>query len=349
MSAFDLDVRGRELLDNEARRNPFTPDKLGPGFFEGIPQSIPMGIMRGGAYAADAMQTFGRFFDPPMSQERRDATDALAQDIRSSSVDYWTPAPGEVGTAGRVLGGLAELPLPLMAAGGNPSLLIGSEVNRVGKDLVDAGVDARTAVAVGVAQGGATAIGFKLPFLGRTLATRVASGTVGNLVTNAGTTAAQRQLLLGGGYDEIAQAYDPLDVEARAVDLLTGVAFGALAHVQMRNADRAAVIAAQNAKHFQQDTAPGTPADTVSNSLHQTALAHSIQQALRGEPVSVPDVSRATFTPRPASPAAAARPEVAEEVLGPVYDVRLTDPIVRDALAGMAEQTGQASDRKSVV
>lgn len=291
---FALDLDGQSALKREAALNPLDLSQADPGWFGGITKSTGMGTMRGGAEAADAMQTFGRFFDPPGAD--REAADELAADIHHTSVDYWTPGPAETGKVGQVLGGLSEIVLPLMVGGGNPSLLIGTETNKVGKQLVDQGVDADAATEVAMMQGAATAIGFKLPFLGSTLTRRIASGAGGNLLVNAGASGLQQQVLQAAGEEEAALQFDPGNLEARAIDVLTGIAFGGLAHLQMRPSDRAAVAAANNAKHFQHDTAPGAPLDVNSSVAHQKAMDQATEQLLRGEPVTPPvELADATF------------------------------------------------------
>lgn len=285
MSAiFDLDTDGQGALAEQAKERGISIDQVQSGFFHAIPKAIGMGIMLGGAEAADTIQTFGRFFDEPGLDQQ--PTDDLAADIHHSSVDYWTPGANEVGTAGKILGGFSEIVLPLMATGGNPSLLIGSAVNKTGKQLVDQGVDASAATKAALVQGAATAAGFRIPFLGNSLLTRMASGAVGNLAVNAGSSAATQQILKRSGYNEQAQQFDPMDLESRAIDVLSGLAFGGLAHLATPSL-RDSVATVANAKHFQQDTAPGIPADITSSIAHQDALEAAIRDTLQGKPVDL--------------------------------------------------------------
>jgi hypothetical protein len=291
---FTLDTEGQKALATEAAMNPLDLSQVNAGFFKGTGKGIGLGFMRGGAETADTVQTLGRFFDEPGTDQQ--ATDELAADIHHDSVDYWTPRPAEVGKAGQVLGGLSEIALPLMAGGGNPSLLVATETNKTGKQLVDQGVDAKTAGEIAALQGVATYAGFKLPFLGNSLTTRMASGAFGNLVLNGGVTAAEQQILKANGQDQVAEQFNPFDLEARTVDVLTGLAFGGIAHLQMRPSDRAAIATANNAKHFQHDTAPGVPADLESSIAHQRAMEQATEQLLRGDPVSVaPEIADASF------------------------------------------------------
>ncbi len=304
MSAFELDEQGQSEVEEWARAHQFDETKHdAPGFLDGALDSIGAGIMRGGAKAADFLMTFGK--QPAMS-EQQERTNELADQLQDeqvkSAVDYWTPNANEVGKAGQVLGGFSEMVLPLMAAAGDPLVLIGSNTLAAGKEQIDAGVDAGTAGVNAAITGASTYAGFKMPFLGNTLATKMASGAIGNTAVNAATTAAQREILKAGGYDDLAAQYDPLDVEARTIDLLTGIAFGAVDHVAGRSllpSEVGAIAAASNAKHFQFDTAPGRPENVRDSVAHQDAMEASTEQLIRGEPVAVPpEVTRAEFVPR---------------------------------------------------
>jgi hypothetical protein len=312
MSVFDIDEAGQERVDEWASSNLLTDEVPGPpGILKGAISGAFEGVMRGGARAAQAIgilaspfiradleQRLGRS-DPDLMDPYFEAVDATA----TNAVDYWTPNANEVGKVGQVLGGFGEIALPLMAGAGNPSLLIAAQTTGPAVDLVNQGVDAQTATLAGIAQGAGTAIGFKMPFLGKTLATKIASGALGNTAVNASMTAAQRELLLAGGYEDLAKNYDPLDVESRAIDLLTGVAFGGIDYLATRPlkpSEVAAVATANNAKHYQFDTAPGRPVNVRDSVAHQEAMEASMEQVLAGEPVAVsPEVTQADFIPRP--------------------------------------------------
>lgn len=318
---FELDQDGYEQQIADARLSSFDAnEELDAGAAEGIFSGLGQGIMRGGAKASDFLATVGKFlgstpdaggeFGQQLKEEREQAADELQDEIRKTSIDYWTPSSREVGVIGRTLGGFGEIALPLIASGGNPSLLIGTQGIEGAKDVVDQGVDAQTAVASGTVDALATAVGFKLPFLGKTLAGKMATGAGGNVLVGAGATELQRELFEGRGYEELAKNYDPLDMQSRAIDALSGLAFGALDWASVRSSDRAAAAAANNAKHYQQDTAPGIPQDHGAIAAHTTAMEQAFDQMMRGEPVSVePAVRSANFAERPARVA-----EVPEEL-----------------------------------
>lgn len=290
----ELDSAGFEQRNTEELRNRSEPVETGPGFFEGAIKGPAMGLMRGFVNLNDLLLTGVNSVTPTSDEDLNQQ-----QQLRESATDFWTPNARTVGTAGRVLGGVAEGLAPLAVPFAGPALTVGSNTLAAGKRLVDAGVDSPTAGGMAALEGAATAVGLKLPILGGTLAQRLAAGAAGNLALGAGSTAAEHALLDSRGYEELAQNYDPLDGEARAVDVLSGLVFGGLHHLTVPS-ERDAVATVNNAKHFQKDTAPGIPAEPAANTAHQNAMSDATEQLMAGEPVNVrEDVTRATFTPRP--------------------------------------------------
>lgn len=295
MSIFELDPLGQRTVAQDAQANGVVINDLPPSFLEGVGSGVAQGVMRGGARAGQFLGMAAAapvvLFDKAAGTDYADSIFSALDNSVNSAVDYWTPDPHQLGTAGRILGGLSEIALPLAAGGGNPSLLIGSQEMGTATDLVRQGADAGAAVAAGITQGAATAIGFKIPFLGKTFLSRAASGAVGNLATNAGAAAITNTLLTATGSEDLAQQYNPFDVESRLVDVLTGIAFGGIAHIGARVSTRDAAIAASNAKHFQQDTAPGIPADPLASVAHQSAMEAAMKDLLEGNPVEVGDTN----------------------------------------------------------
>lgn len=308
------------------------PEEEGPGFFEGALTGLDRGVARGGVRVGQVIGLAGSIpaiieqsiFDNGVADRYFEGLDENV----NSALDYWTPDPRTTGTVGRTLGGLGEMAIPLMVTGGNPSMLIATAELGTAMDLSRQGVDAPTAVAAGVTQGVATALGVKTPILGKTLAQRVFTGAVGNTAVNMGATFAEQKLLEGRGYEDLAKNYDPLDVEGRTVDLLMGAAFGAIHHAgapRFTPSERAAIMTAANARHFQIDTAPGRPMDPAAAAAHQRAMEASLESLMTGEPVVVPEeVSRANFEARPAPDAI--DPAVMRDAIGEIADPVLDAP-----------------------
>jgi hypothetical protein len=290
----ELDQSGFEQRNADDLRQQSAPAQEGPGFFRGILKGPATGLMRGLANLNDALLT-GTDLVVPMTDEERGQQERL----RHSLTDFFTPDARTVGTAGRVLGGVAESVAPLLIPEVGVPLMVGSNTLAAGKRAVDQGVDATTAGSMAAIEGAASAAGVKVPILGNTLVQRLATGAAGNLALGAGSTEAQHVLLNSRGYEDLAKNYDPLDGEARAVDLLSGLVFGGLHHVTLPS-EKAAVATLNNAKHFDKDTAPGVPTDPEASAAHQRAMETATEQLVRGEPVNVPDnVTRASFEPRP--------------------------------------------------
>jgi hypothetical protein len=315
MSVFDLDQKGQQALADDARLNPLDASQITPTNFTGIGKGIGMGVMRGGARVGQFVGMAGAVV--PMAIDKitegdnfsgKSLTDRYFEALDETvnrAVDYWTPNHAEVGKAGQVLGGLSEIILPLMAGGGNPTMLIGSQQMGTATDLVRHGVDADTAAKVGLLQGGATAIGFRLPAaFGSNLWQRLATGSGVNLAVGIPQRGAASMLLNDAGRPDLADAYGNT-AESLALDVLTGLAFGGIAHAtapKLKPSEVDAVLTASNAKHFQQDTAPGIPADAKASSAHQSALEQAIEQLVRGERVSVPDSILTAEFVRPVPP-----------------------------------------------
>ncbi len=310
-TVFELDEAGWDQRIADARLQ--QPAQADPDFTDNLFSGVGNGLMRGLASVGRGVAVAASV--PMVLAEKSLGTEGILTDkyfsavdeYANDAVDFWTPDQRTVGTAGRVLGGLAEIVGPLAATGGNPSLLIASQQLGTATDLTRQGVDPTTANIVGTAQGAATAVGFKIPIIGKTLGQRVMSSAVGNVGVSMATTFAQRMALEKSGYDELAEQYDPLDAEGRTVDLLIGAAFGFIPqgssgpHVQP--SARNAILAGANARHFQVDTAPGRPLDAAASVAHQQAMETALKQLLDGDPVNVPpEVLEANFEPRNQQP-----------------------------------------------
>lgn len=326
MSVFEIDEQGGKALSQRVADNPLDLSKVTPGMFSGFFSAAGGGIMQGGSRtfttaalalspAVGGRDDYLNSFRSPDTQQlvrslgMKPDTSApttagqdwyfenVVEDLGQRATEYWAPDPAQTGTAGRIAGGLMQIAVPLALAGGNPSILAANEGIEAPAGLVKQGAGAGTATTFGAVSAGATMLGFKIPAsFGSTALQRVGSGAIANLAVGTATAAAQQGVLVAGGNDELAKAYDPMNLEARAVDVLTGAVFGGIAHLQA--GDRDAVLTVSNAKHMQVDTAPGIPADEASSGAHQSALASAINSVLRGEQVSVAGaIDAAEFLP----------------------------------------------------
>lgn len=325
---FELDTRGQRELQGYMQQNVATPEQIdenaGPGMFAGTGGLFMSELAAAGRSVAIAGGAIPAAIDAvvgddnqgrPLADRYFDAVD----DVTKSAVEYWKPSPAATGAAGRVLGPVAGGLVQLAATGGNPSLMMLRQQLGTAVELVDQGVDATTAQIVGGAQGIAAAAGFKLGTVGKSLGLQMASGGAGNLATNVPAAAVSQAVLEQGGYYEQAKQFNPFDLEARAIDVLMGAAFGAVAHYGPKPADaavtgetppqqtrllpeeRAALLTASSARNWD-ESAPGRPASDVDLAMHNNAMSAALEQMMRNEPVDVAShIEGAAFAPRETS------------------------------------------------
>lgn len=285
------------------------------------------GFVRGtGMYTMQGLAKTGRAVDMlgavgPIAQdaftggtEAQDKYFREHDDVWGSAVDYWTPAPGEVGVAGQTVGQLLSL-IPQVLA--SPSLAIGATQLGVAEDLVREGVDAGRANLVGGVNAVGLGLGIWLPILGRNLWQRVIIGGAGfNVVQGAATRGVSGEILQGTPQAEQFRAFDGT---AMTLDVLLGMAFGGLVHLspearvqgaeawgkiaswaeKLDPSQKDAIATLRQAQHMNVDSTPGeatTPADVEA---HVNRLKTAIEQAERGQPVNVEDLPAGRFEPQP--------------------------------------------------
>lgn len=309
---FSLDQAGVRESDARSAANPITPDELKDlpaDTWQGIPAAIGEAVPRALVKVARGAELAGGaavgLAEPFLGKRTGELTDqyfgAIDPHIQNA-VDYWTPSPAQVGTIGQVLGGLTEGLTELGLGAGNPTLMLSTSGLNTAMDAAGRVANPDVAAGAGALEAATNALGFKIPFLGKSLLTRMASGAAGNLALGRAATLAQQQLLEHTGNEEAAKGYNPFDMTGAALDTLMGVAFGVQAHLAgpVTPLERDAALAALNAKHFQQDTAPGTPATPADSSAHQAQIEASIQAILRGDPVTPSaEIMGAGFIPTP--------------------------------------------------
>lgn len=356
---FELDTRGRDEKQLQQLQSVGTDqqinDNANPGFFAGTGGGFMSELASAGRSVAIAGGAIPAAIDWAVGDDNRgeplaDRYFRQVDEYTKGAVDYWKPAPAATGTGGAVLGPLAGGLVELAAGGGfgagarasSIALMLARQDIGTAGELVDQGVDATTAQMVGVAQGLATAIGFRLGTYGNSLMKKMASGAAGNLATNVPAAAVSQAALDHGGYTEQAKPFNPWDLHARAVDVLMGAVFGAAAHFGERPAaghetprpdvppsEQHAVLAEAGVKNWSVDTAPGNPADAVSMAAHDSAMGTALDQMMRGEQVNVGDkLQGATFEPKPGLDPSAS---VVSELRRMAADNSESDAIVNEA------------------
>lgn len=281
-----------DFLDSSGKQvEPLGPPGVWHHFGRGLGDSVMQGLARTGRAAAVA----GSVFVPNKAKDWYfgNVVDGLGTD----AVNAWAPNAADVGTAGQAFNGLISTLVPLAVSGGNPAALLGTVALDTPVDLINQGASLGSALGVGAIQTAAVAAGFRLPAAwGNTLVQRLATGAGGNLAIGAASRDLSGRALEAGGSDALAESYRG-DATAAIIDIGMGLAFGGLAHATTPS-QRAAVLTARNAHHFENTAHPGAPADGASAVAAQDVLGTAIRQALSGERVNVADAIRAAdFTP----------------------------------------------------
>lgn len=298
---------GAGFASEEAAAN-LGPMYQKPGLFKGSLEAGGKGVMRGGALAAQSLSLAGsivpRTADMLVGNDNltgKSLTDrwfeASDETIRGA-IDYWTPDARTTGKAAQVLGAVSEFAVPLLAGGGNPLATTitttAQTVTTQGADLVRAGASAEEAGGVAAVQGLANLAGAGIATRGATALQRAAFGAGANVVVNMPADAASAAILEAN--PELAQRYDPFNVEARAADLIVGALFGAMTKGPVKTADLDPALVQRQAAHAQYDAAPGKITSTAEARAHMTALETAQADLLAGR---VPEVELRTLAPDP--------------------------------------------------
>lgn len=292
---FDLSPEENRQKRDMAMLDPLTTEPEAPGMLKGAAYGTGMGIIRAGARSAQTIGMAGATLQ--MAQDKIFGTDtvdryfAMVDRVATKAVDHWIPPPGSVGAVGNVLGGLGEIVLPLMAGGGNPSLLIANQQMGASVDLVRAGVDSKAAINVGAVQGVAAAAGFKVAGYGSNVWERMATGAAGNVTVNKTAAEISQRTLDSWGYKEEAKKFDPLDPTARIADIIIGAAFGGIqGKSKPTSAQVDAALTLRNSESVV-NSQPGRPLNMQSDVAGQQALAEALKALNEGAPV---DLAKAT-------------------------------------------------------
>ena len=302
----ELYARERELQAAAAATRPAAPEPE-PGFWRGVAKATGAGIMSGGAKAAQLVGVAGSVIpiaadtflgaDNLTGESLADGYFRRLDEITSRAVEYWSlPADG-VGAAGRILHGVGEMALPLMATGGNPALFAASQGMNTGMEMVRKGVDADTAGALAMVNTAAAGAGMMIPAaMGASRAMSAAIGAIVNPTMGVADRAATRAILEHQNYPAIAAQYRPFDPEAMATEAIIGGIFGTLFHGAgpkegkdkrpLTPDEQAALLTKIHADTREADTL-AKPGDIAAQNAGREAQALAMAQIDAGQPVSV--------------------------------------------------------------
>jgi len=279
-----------------------------PGLFKGAGEALGKGVMRGGALAAQTVSLAGsvipRTLDALVGHDNMTGTSltdkwfAATDETVRGAIDYWTPDPRTTGKAAQVLGAVSEFAIPMLAGAGNPlaTAVTTSAQTTVaqGADLVRAGASAEEAAGVAAVQGLANLIGVGIATKGATVMQRAAFGAGSNLAINVPADAASAAILSDNA--QLAQRYNPFNIEARAADLIVGALFGAMTKGPVKTADMDAALTHRQAAHAQYDAAPGKITSPAEAKAHMDAMETAQADVLAGR---MPDVELKGLAPDP--------------------------------------------------
>lgn len=277
--------------------------------------------------------------DTPAEAMRNDFADALRDRGRE-----FAPDPQTASTAEQLIYGFGRAASKVVAGAvvAGPVGVLGAgleEANTVSVDLADKGVDSDTRKRAAAVQGAGLALAV-LPLVGQTLRATAALYVAGGPGAFVAQQALTRQIMQQGGYDKMAEQYDPFDPVGLAVSALVPLPFVALGVRGQR------VARAQQAERkFQAGPLPSEPAPVAAAvqaypaevvdaarvmfgverrqastlgdmspaamDLHEAALARAEAAVARGEPVQVADLWAMRS---PLDEAAVAREQQAAEV-----------------------------------
>lgn len=323
--SFDLDERGADELDAQARRDgvPFGTGAE-PGFFDGTGTAAVEGLARGvvakpALLLGDAVTPVLRPVAQAVDKTLGTSLDAWLVDQQqrnTRALDELRADPITTGFAGQVVGGLFDLGSSAMLYSPAGAAIFEGYGRR--QELMGQGVDPGTATAVGAVTGAATYVGVKAPVtLGLQAVGQGAASVARNVAYGAGASVAggvaergfSRDILARAGYGEQAKLLEPYDRTALAAEAALGAFFsGGAAAIQARSTVRAqaatdAALSITTTDHAGRGVAPGIPADARSTAAHASALAQAIDQVLRNDRVDVGDTLADTTFVRPGSTA----------------------------------------------
>ncbi|MBL7379323.1 hypothetical protein IL387_06450 [Escherichia coli] len=319
---FSLAPEGQAWTDDKTAANPARPEDYEPTFFQGSIAAPVRGVAEGTlglaqsavgfskrlisdpAFTADIAPTVNifRVMFPDADKALNDTYDTIGKQLQDAR-GYVKPDAGSQGTAAEVLYGLGQF-VPAIGATivGGPTIgaatAFSSTYEQSYQDFKGKGVDESTARNLATQQSLFNAAGMALPAaVGRTLATRIASGVAINTGFGGLNRYSVGETLEEKGYTEMAKQYRVFDGQAMLVDAVLGGAFGGAHHLAARNADvppsaeTEAPVPAAEVQSVPDATANASPvADASPVTDAPGAPVRSDSQAPVTETVAAPDI-----------------------------------------------------------
>ena len=241
-----------KALDDMVQRPRAPAPPEAPGFFTGLASAAPRGI--GGAAAkmlafgseiagafGDVMGAYPEANGVPLTDEQRKQGEAarrklLAEGPRFSNEagDMFRlrakdilPDPNTTGMAGQLVSGLFDFGAQAvgygLTTGPAMPLALGMDVAMTESDrLKQQGVGLGARSAAGAAAGALAGGSMVVPLTGATALIRGLKGVAVGESAIVGTSLAEKAILKAGGYDKLADTFDPLDPVAWGMGLVPG-------------------------------------------------------------------------------------------------------------------------------
>ena len=332
--------KGQDQSEADLGGSGWTIDQQTPSFFDNVVGSPFRGIAQGAANGIallthgveqpfHAAQAFGEITNParafgqtPINDEpwktAPTAPDKAEADVRQFAKSM-TPDPRVTGTAANLVQGVTrsvtEFTAGTLAAGpeAGAALLGSSEGYAHFNDLIDQGVDEKTAeksaLLTGALNAGGAFLPLKLPasWIGNlstagTYLAQAGAGAAINTSFGLGQRYASAKILEDAGYTELAKQEGLWDSTNIAADAISGLFFGAHAAwhgLKVGDVDpslRDAAKVAQDRASVD-GRAPGVAVDMKSAAAHRRALETSLGDLLNDKPVDIhpEDVEGAKF------------------------------------------------------
>ena len=273
MSFLSINDRQRREVEQQALLIEPAQDAFEPDWFEGVPTGIGTGVARvvgvANQLAGAVEYQAGRAFTEPLDMVfDTKATEALRRITIEEPAKFTaaqTPDPLTVGAAGRVMYGVVGVGLPAAVAGyfGGPVAAAaaagGFQMTGTMTDLMQQGVDERTAIGAATIDGALTAAGVGIPAAigGRVALNTLLYGPGVNVAQDIVASQGIGAYLQSQGYDELAQRYSELQSEQLVADVILGAAFGYL------GARSARVNSLVSQREIQRGFTPDEAADSI--------------------------------------------------------------------------------------
>lgn len=227
-------------------------------------------------------------FSAPADKPKQQLADEIREQDRATAaaIKEFTPDPESTGAASMILHDVTRFvgkAAAYGAMGGTVPAIAGMTVDEGTNETLrrmDEGVDAATAVKLGVTKGIASGVAVALPVAGGSIPATLGLAAVGGPGSYIAEQATAKQILSSAGYDEKAGQINPFDPMGLGVSFLGSLLFGAGAHA-LRGVHAKAEARAADDRMMADPRPPG----------EQTQVAQSVARAYTPEQIDAAHVS----------------------------------------------------------